>query len=260
MSFDLFLLGWLVMLLLMLLLWKIQQSHENGVLADFGFCLGFGIIVLGYAVMLDGDPVRRILVGSMGAAYAFRLGLHLFLHRIYKKEEDARYRRLRNKWGNRAPFYFFIYFLGQAVAITVFSIPLMVLMINPYPVFSLWELIGILVWCVSIIGEALADSQLAFFRADPTNKGKTCRTGLWRYSRHPNYFFESLHWCSYVVMSVGVPYGWLTLIGPVLMIWGLLKVTGIPMAEDQALASRGEDYRNYQRTTSAFIPWFPKKR
>ena len=258
MSFDLLLLSWLVMVPLMLLLWKIQQVRKNAVIADFGFCLGFGIIVLGYAVMLDGDPVRRILVGSMGAAYAFRLGLHLLLHRIYKKEEDSRYRRLRNQWRKRASFYFFLYFQGQAVAITVFSIPLMVLMLNPHPVFSLWDLTGILVWCVAIMGEALADSQLAFFRADPMNQGKTCRTGLWRYSRHPNYFFESLHWCSYVIMAIGIPYGGLTLIGPVLMIWGLLKVTGVPFSEAQALISRGEDYREYQRTTSAFIPWFPK--
>ena len=239
MPFELLLLSWLFMVPVMLLLWKIQQTRENGVLADFGFCLGFGIIVLGYAVMLDGDPVRRILIGSMGAAYAFRLGLHLFLHRIYKKEEDPRYRRLRHQWGDRAPAYFFLYFQGQAVAITVFSIPLMVLMLTPHPVFNIWELAGILVWCVAIMGEALADSQLAFFRADPMNQGKTCRTGLWRYSRHPNYFFESLHWGSYVIMGIGVPYGWLTLIGPVLMIWGLLKVTGIPFSEAQGSSNSG---------------------
>lgn len=259
MPFKLIFLSWLLMIPVMLALWVAQRTHQNAVMADLGFCLGFGGIVLWYAVVTDGNPVRRILVGSMGAAYAFRLGLHLFLHRIYKKEEDSRYRRLRNQWGKRAQFFFFLYFQGQAGAIAIFSLPLMVLMLNPHPVFSPWELIGILVWCVSIMGEALADAQLAFFRADPMNQGKTCRTGLWRYSRHPNYFFESLHWCSYVIMGMGIPYGWITLIGPVLMIWGLFKITGIPFSEAQALASRGEDYRTYQRTTNAFFPWFPKK-
>ena len=243
----------------MLLLWVVQRTYQNAVVADLGFCLGLIVIVLWYTVMIEGNPFRRFLVGSMGAAYAFRLGLHLFLHRIYKKNEDSRYQWLRSQWGPRAQFYFFLYFQGQAIAIAVFSLPFLVLMSNSEPTFSFWELVGFLVWGIAIGGEALADSQLNLFRGQPTNRGKTCREGLWRYSRHPNYFFESLHWCSYVIMGIGSPYGWITLIGPVLMLWGLLKVTGIPFSEAQALASRGEDYREYQRTTNAFIPWFPKK-
>jgi steroid 5-alpha reductase family enzyme len=259
MMFELALMSWLLMVPLLLTLWVVQRVYQNAVIADLGFCFGFGVIVLGYAVVVEGDPVRRWLVGSMGAVYAFRLGLHLFLNRIYKKTEDSRYQWLRSQWGNRGQFYFFLYFQGQAMAIAVFSLPLLVLMLNPASAIGLWEMVGILLWLIAVGGEALADSQLARFRAQSMNRGRTCREGLWRYSRHPNYFFESLHWCSYVVMSIGVPYGWLTLIGPVLMIWGLWKVTGIPFSEAQALASRGEDYQEYQRTTSAFIPWFPKK-
>jgi steroid 5-alpha reductase family enzyme len=100
---------------------------------------------------------------------------------------------------------------------------------------------------------------LARFRAKPWNKDRVCREGLWYYSRHPNYFFEWLHWCAYVVMAVGAP-GWpLTLIGPVGMGWALLNVSGIPLAERQALKTRGEDYRDYQQTTNAFLPWRPKR-
>jgi steroid 5-alpha reductase family enzyme len=259
MTFDLVFMSWLLMGPVMLALWVVQRTYQNAVIADLGFCLGFGIIVLWYGLVVEGDPVRRWLVGSMGAVYAFRLGLHLFFNRVYKKTEDSRYQRLRSRWGNRDQFYFFLYFQGQAIAIAVFSLPLLVLMQNPAPTFSFWEAVGILVWMIAVGGEALADSQLTRFRTQSKNRGKTCREGLWRYSRHPNYFFEGLHWCSYVIMGIGIPYGWITLIGPVLMIWGLLKITGIPFSEAQALASRGEDYRNYQRTTSAFIPWFPKK-
>jgi len=118
--------------------------------------------------------------------------------------------------------------------------------------------LGVIVWALGVGGEAVADAQLKRFRQDPGNRGKTCRRGLWRYSRHPNYFCEGVHWCTYVVMSIGLPDWWLTLVGPVVMIGALLKVSGIPMAEAQALASRGEDYREYQRTTNAFIPWFPR--
>lgn len=258
MMFELALVSWALMVPVMIALWVVQRRYQNAVIADLGFCLGFGAVVLSYAAVVEGDPVRRMLVGTMGAVYAFRLGGHLFFNRVYKKAEDSRYQKLRHQWGSRSPFYFFLYFQGQAIAIAVFSLPLLVLMMNPESTFSLWEGIGIFVGMIAVGGEALADSQLAKFRALPKNRGKTYREGLWRYSRHPNYFFESLYWCSYVVMAYGIPYGWVTLIGPVLMIWGLLRVTGIPVSEAQAVASRGEDYRDYQRTTSSFVPWFPK--
>jgi steroid 5-alpha reductase family enzyme len=110
-----------------------------------------------------------------------------------------------------------------------------------------------------VLGEWTADRQLARFRADPANRGKTCRAGLWRSSRHPNYFFQSLFWWTFVLLSVGAPHAWLTLISPLIILFLILKVTGIPPTEERALQSRGEDYRAYQRTTSAFIPWFPRR-
>lgn len=104
----------------------------------------------------------------------------------------------------------------------------------------------------------LADRQLARFRADPANKGKVCQAGLWNYSRHPNYFFEWLVWVGYAVFALGSPWGWLGLIAPALMLHFLLNVTGIPMTEELSLKSKGDAYRAYQRTTSAFVPWFKK--
>ena len=138
MPFELVIMSWLLMLPMMLALWVVQRTYQNAVLADLGFCLGFTVIVLWYAVVVDGDPLRRWIVGSMGALYAFRLGLHLFINRIFKKKEDSRYQRLRNQWGHRGQFYFFLYFQGQAFAIAVFSLPLLVLMQNPEPPFRFW--------------------------------------------------------------------------------------------------------------------------
>jgi steroid 5-alpha reductase family enzyme len=148
----------------------------------------------------------------------------------------------------------------QAAAIALFSLPPLIIMQNPRPAFSLWELCGLLLWAMAVSGEAIADGQLAAFRKQPWNKDRVCRAGLWRYSRHPNYFFEWLHWWSYVVMAFALPAGnwWATLVGPLVMGWALVKITGIPPAEAQALATRGEDYRVYQRTTSAFFPWPPR--
>ena len=119
--------------------------------------------------------------------------------------------------------------------------------------------IGLATWLASVGGEALADRQLARFRADPRHRGKTCRAGLWRYSRHPNYFFEWLHWFAYVLLAVGSPIAWLAWSGPVVMYVFLRWISGIPWTEQQALRSRGEDYARYQRSTPMLIPWFPKE-
>ena len=109
------------------------------------------------------------------------------------------------------------------------------------------------------MGETAADRQLEKFREDPSQRGRTCRAGLWRYSRHPNYFFEWLMWMAYALFAIGSPpWGWLTLGCPAVMLYLLFKVTGIPATEAQALRSRGDDYRQYQQTTNIFVPWFPK--
>ena len=260
MDWALFLWAWLVTTPIMVGLWLAYRwYHRNAALADVGFCMGFGLVAIGLGLVTVGDVTHRIVVAVMGAGYAFRLGGYIFRVRIVKATEDPRYQSLREKIGGRAEWWLFVYFIGQGLAVAVLSVPLLVLMANPEATWSFWEMGGILIWAIGVGGETIADGQLNRFRRQSSNRGKTCREGLWRYSRHPNYFFEGVHWCAYVVMSVGISDGWLTLVGPVLMIWALLKVSGIPFAEAQALASRGDDYRDYQRTTNAFIPWFPKE-
>ncbi len=248
--------GWIIAAVLMAALWGVQRVRRNAGIVDVGWCVGLILLAFLYAVAAVGDPDRRMLVAAMVGLYAARLGGYLFQNRV-QASEDARYETLRRWWGDRAHLYFFFFFQFQALGIVVFSLPLLVLMQNPRPTFSLWELVGLLVWLGAVVGEGLADWQLARFKSEPGNRWKTCREGLWRYSRHPNYFFEWLHWCAYVPMGVGVPGGWITLLNPAIMLVFLLWVSGIPWAEAQALATRGEDYRAYQRTTSAFIPWFP---
>jgi steroid 5-alpha reductase family enzyme len=123
--------------------------------------------------------------------------------------------------------------------------------------FNRLDSLGVLCWLVALAGESAADRQLARFKADPANRGRVCREGLWRYSRHPNYFFEWIHWWAYVFLAVGSPHWWLAPFGVVAMLVFLTLVSGIPRSEAQALKSRGAGYREYQRTTSAFLPWFP---
>jgi steroid 5-alpha reductase family enzyme len=113
------------------------------------------------------------------------------------------------------------------------------------------------VFVVALVGEWVADRQLAAFKADPNNRGRVCRAGLWRYSRHPNYFFEWLVWVAYFVFALPSPWGWLSALSPLLMLFFLFRITGIPATEEQSLRSRGAEYREYQRTTSVFFPRRP---
>ena len=136
--------------------------------------------------------------------------------------------------------------------------PLLAACLNPAPAIHPLEWAGLVLWAVTLAGEAVADRQLEVFRRDPASRGRTCRSGLWRYSRHPNYFFEWLVWVAYFVFALASPWGWATVYCPALMLYFLFRVTGIPATEEQAVRSRGDDYRDYQRTTSAFVPWFPK--
>jgi steroid 5-alpha reductase family enzyme len=164
------------------------------------------------------------------------------------------YRTLREQWGPRAPRNFLFLHLAQVAFALLFSVPVLAAM-RGGPLDG-WALAGALAWLIAVAGEGVADRQLAAFRADPTNRGEVCRAGLWRYSRHPNYFFEWLQWWAYVLIGHAAP---LTLLGPAVMMVFLFRLTGIPYTERQAQRTRGDKYRAYQRTTSAFFPWPPRR-
>jgi steroid 5-alpha reductase family enzyme len=150
-------------------------------------------------------------------------------------------------------------FLLQGTLMGVLSLPFAMVAKNPIPAFLPVEWVAMGLWLIGFLGETLADKQLQQFKANPNHQGKVCSVGLWRYSRHPNYFFEWVMWVSYFVMGLGVPGGWVTFYVPLLMLFFLTKVTGIAATEAHALKTRGEAYRRYQAETSPFIPWFPKQ-
>jgi steroid 5-alpha reductase family enzyme len=256
--------GWAVLALVFALGWRWSVRHENAGIVDVLWSLTLGALVAGLAVSLPGDPWRRVLLALATGGWALRLGLHILRRMRREAEEDARYRHLRNHWGPRANGRFFFFFQGQALANVLLAAPVALLLTNPRPL-SFWDGAAFLLILGAVAGEGLADRQLASWRADPGNRGRTCRNGLWAWSRHPNYFFEWLHWLAYPLAGIalwGTPLGpwWpLTLLGPGVMLLLLLRATGIPYTEQQALRSRGDDYRRYQREVSAFIPWFPRK-
>ena len=146
----------------------------------------------------------------------------------------------------------------QAISNIMLSIPYLIIATNPDPHMNLLEYTGAVLWLLSIIGEGLSDWQLKQFKKDPANKGKVCEKGLWHYSRHPNYFFQLMIWISVFIFALSSPYGWVAIICPLSIGYLIFKVTGIPMTEEQSIRSKGELYKEYQRTTSVFIPWFKK--
>lgn len=248
--------GWAGVAVLMALFWLLQRRTGDAGIVDVVWSVGVGVLAWWFAWQADGLAARRILIAALAGLWSLRLAAYL-LRRVLRMPEDGRYQKLRAQWGQKTQRNLFLFFQFQAVWSVLFAAPMLIAARNSEPLGPL-GLLGVALWVVSIAGETIADRQLARFRNDPTTKGKVCRRGLWRYSRHPNYFFEWIHWWAYVALGLGAPYGYLTLAGPALMLLFLFKVTGIPPTEANALASRGQAYREYQRTTSVFVPWPPK--
>ena len=259
---TLVLFGWAIMALTMLVLWLVQRATHNAGIVDVGWSGGLGILALLYALLGGGAPVQRLVVALLAGIWSARLALYVLFDRVIGQPEDGRYQTLRRRWAERGadvPIRLLVFFETQAVIVAVMSLPFLVAATIGSTSLRWWQYVAIVVWLVAVAGESLADRQLADFRADPTTAGTTCRRGLWSSSRHPNYFFEWLHWWTYVILAAGFAWWPLTLVSPLLISLFLLRVTGIPMTERQALRSR-PDYRDYQRTTSTFVPWFAKRR
>lgn len=246
--------------LLMVLVWLVSVKIKNAGIVDIAWSAGFTPMVWIYFWLAPGDPSRKLIITAMVTGWSLRLGLHLYQRVMgHHPTEDSRYAQFREKWGPHFNRNMFGFFQIQAVLLWVLSLPFLLACMNRSTGIQLLEWIGLVLWWVGLMGEALADRQLAAFVANPAHRGKVCEQGLWNYSRHPNYFFEWVIWLAYFIFALGQPHGLWTLYCPLIMLHFLLNVTGVKLAEEGSLKRRGEAYRAYQRTTSAFVPWFKKK-
>ena len=243
---------------LMLLLWLIHLPMRNAAIVDAGWAGGLALLGVIYAVVGGGYPPRALLIASMALVWGLRLALYLLFTRVIGHPEEGRYVQLRREWGGNVPLKFLVFFQFQALLCVLLSTPFLLAALNARPTLSLLEYAAAALWLAAFAGECLADYQLHAFKSNPANRGRTCRAGLWRYSRHPNYFFEWLIWVAFALFAIGSPYGYLALASPILILFFLFRITGIPATEAQALRTKGEEYRRYQQTTSAFVPWFAK--
>jgi steroid 5-alpha reductase family enzyme len=239
-------------------LYVLQLRTGDATAVDAGWAVTLALLAALYAALGPGSLSYRILV-AVTTGLAFLRVASVVLRRV-GHGEDRRYRDLRAKWTERGGVQprFFVFYQAQALLALVLSVTFLLACFDEHDALQPLAWIGAALWVVAAGGEALADRQLRRFKGDPANRGKTMRSGLWRYSRHPNYFFQWTSWIAYALIAVQAPWGWLGWISPILMLYLIVFVTGIPPAEEQALRSRGDDYRRYQRETSPFVPWSPR--
>ena len=252
--------------LVMILVWIWAYKIKNAGVVDIFWAFNFTVIAaviyfMAVNLMPDGYLLRKQLVCGLAALWSLRLGVYLLIRvGSHLDVEEGRYAQLRKEWAPNANRTFFLFFQAQALSNIFLAIPFFIIALNTSDEpLTLLEMIGAGMWFVCIIGEAVSDWQLQHFKKNPANKGKVCQDGLWNYSRHPNYFFQFMIWVSVFIFALSSPYGWISIVCPATIFYLIWKVTGIPMTEEQSIRSRGELYKEYQRTTSVFVPWFKKK-
>ena len=244
---------------MMTLLWIVSVFLKNVSIVDLFWGIGFIVASSCYFYYSNGDMTRKVILEILVVIWGLRLSAYL-AWRNYGKGEDYRYREFRKKYGENRYWWisYFQVFLLQGILMWLISAPLLgAQYLNPSATFNILDLLAILIWITGFIFEAGGDFQLARHRSNPQNKGKLLNTGLWRYTRHPNYFGDSAIWWAFALFSIAGG-SYLPIIGSLLMTALIIKVSGVALLE-KSLIEKKEGYEEYKRTTNSFIPWFPQK-
>lgn len=251
--------GALSVIVLFFILWIIHIFLNNAGVVDVGWGMGFIILSGIYSWMGQGFNFRNTLYFILVSLWGLRIVFFLLKRLVKEGYEDRRYQKIRKDWGGNMTLKFFFFFEFQALLEVILAVPFLIVSLNPSDNFTIMEFLGSFIFIGALLGETIADEQLQRFKSDARNKGKVCDVGLWRFSRHPNYFFEWLIWVGFFIFALGSSMGWLGIISPVIMYYLLNYVSGVPLAEEQSLQSRGDAYRQYQKRTSVFFPMPPKE-
>ena len=247
--------GFFVVLGSMTLLWLISLRLKDASIVDPFWGPGFAIASITYYLVDGRYPDRGTLVLGLVTLWAARLGYHLYV-RNRREGEDPRYAAMRKARGKQFPLIsLFTIFWFQAFLLWVISLPILGSIASQAPL-GFFDILGVVVFLIGLTIESIADKQLALFRAVPTNKGHVLDTGLWRYSRHPNYFGEAVLWWGLYLIAVSAAAYW-AIVGPILITFLLLRFSGVPMLEEGLSVSR-PGYSEYIKRTSSFLPWPPK--
>ncbi len=238
--------------------WLVARKLANVTLVDVLWAIGFGLVALiglGYG---GGDWERRVLVAILVALWSVRLAWHL-ARRSWRQPEDPRYQKMRQRYGPAFAWKsLYLVFWFQGLLLLGIATPVLLAQgVAAGRGLGAWEAVGTVLWVLGLGVETLADRQLRRFRSDPARRGQVLDTGLWRYSRHPNYFGEALLWWGIGLVALPVPGGFWGLLGPSLLTFLLLRVSGVSLLEEELLA-RKPGYAEYVRKTSAFFLWPPR--
>lgn len=253
------------MILVMSLAWMIWRRTGQGGWIDVCWTFGLGLCAAAVALWpLEpaGEPnARQTLVAALVALWSLRLGWHL-ARRSASGPPDGRYQALEARWGAAAGPRMYLFLIFQAVAAAGLILSPLLAAHRPGDALTAQDIVAAAVLLVSVVGEGLADHQLAAFKADPKNRHGVCDVGLWAWSRHPNYFFEWLAWCAWPLFAIDLtgawPWGWLALTGAAFILWLLTRVSGVPPLEEHMKRTRPEAFAAYAARTSIFFPWPPK--
>ena len=251
-------LAWAIAATLQLVLWLTQQRTKNAGIVDVGWAASFSLVVVVFALHATADTAAWFPILLVVAAWSVRLTAYLISRGAARSPEEGRYVELRRKWAPNASRSFFLFFQAQAALTGILSVAFVVpFLATPWD--SGWlRGLGVAISVCGVLGESIADGQLARFKR--TNKSKVCDVGLWGWSRHPNYFFEWCMWIGYAVYGLAFwPHGLVAIVGQAIIVASIFGVTGIPPTENQAVRSKGDAYRDYQKRVSRFVPLPPKR-
>lgn len=256
---EIYVIGLAVILLLMTLLWLVSLRLKNSSIVDIFWGAGFVLAAwLYFGLTPNGFLPRKLLIAGLATLWGLRLSIHI-LRRNWGKPEDFRYAKWRSEAG--AKWWWQSYprvFLQQGVLLWIISMPLLAAQFGTAPARITWlDVLGVLVWLVGFGFEAAGDAQLAGFVADPANRGKVMDRGVWRFTRHPNYFGDAAQWWGFYLIAAAAG-GWWAFYSPALMTYLLVFVSGVALLEKKMMQRPA--YREYARYTNAFVPWFPHKK
>ena len=255
---NIYLNGFLLVMILMTILWVLSVILKNVSIVDIFWGFGFVMLCWFYYFQTDGFILRKTILLTLVTIWGLRLSLYIGW-RNWGKDEDYRYQEFRQKYGKKYWWFsFFQTFLFQGILMILISAPLLGAQISSSRgSLNIFDFFAIAFWIVGFTFEAVGDIQMARFKSNPTNKGKVLNTGFWKYTRHPNYFGETAQWWGYGLFSVAAG-NYIPVLGSILMTLLIIKVSGVALLE-KSLKDKKPKYRDYIEKTSAFIPWFPKK-
>ena len=241
----------------MTVIFALALLKKDNSIVDVAWGIGFILVALLTFFLEPGFTWRHILVTGLVCVWGIRLALHIYF-RNKGRGEDFRYAKWRKEWGKLFVLrsYLQVYLL-QGILLLIVSYPVMLVNRSKAGRFTFWDVVGVGVWSIGFFFEAAGDYQLSEFKKNPSNKGKIMRKGLWSLSRHPNYFGEATLWWGVFLIALAVRNGWTAIVSPILITFLLLKVSGVTMLEKKYAGN--QEFLDYARRTSPFIPWFPKK-